>query len=54
MEFNGNIVKDKDAITKEYGDNNYINISDINHETWTFTLDDGTTIDKEVMLWETT
>lgn len=28
-----------------------LNVSNVNHETWTFTLDDDTTVDKEVMLY---
>lgn len=38
------------AGTKISIENNTIN-STLTHETWTFTLDDDSTVDKEIVLW---
>lgn len=30
----------------------FISSDNLTHETWTFTLSDGTTVNKEVVLWQ--
>lgn len=43
-------VKIKNYISN-YHDSSKLNTSNVSHETWTFTLDDDSTVTKEVTTW---
>lgn len=50
------IPVNSDFTLKGLGEKSYTNLTDkptipSTHETWTFTLEDDTTVDKEVVLW---
>lgn len=46
------IIEDNEEITAKALCDLNDKISSFSHETWTFTLEDETTIDKEIVLWE--